>query len=876
MKIKKEMLVILIIGVIFIFMNMVHAIKGEEKEFILRDTIVLYPTDDATIHCKNPDANDGHTDHMTVRNMYGHPSDPDYWERDSLIRFDISSIATNSIIYSAKLKLYYYYWWDNNPVGHDLTLYRITSDWNEDTVTWNTRPSYAPQPTGYSTVPSSAGIWMEWDVTIDIQDFVNGVTNYGWMIKDEYYWGAHNIPITYFRTKEYGDFTPYLEIEFGSPPQSWYFIHITDPHVITNLLDDNEVWHKDIQKIANMNPPPDFVVCTGDLVDWAGDSILGLLNYDELTEDLYWENGMFYVDSGHTIPIFFCPGNHDARRVYQLAPPYYFIDYYLKIGPNYYTISHKNCRIFSLNGGADIWPFAIWPIDPPEGDGISDCYSSELTNFLNDVSDTNEKIKIVMVHQPYRTSRDNPKDGAFYNGRTQFIQVCNNYDVDLVFCGHLHYDGGIIPIGTNTKQVITNAITTSNMYRKVYVDDASGYVEIGNMESFNSVISGKISCNTNVHIYDEQGNHNGPNGTGEIEIQIPMSTYSYWKIDNDTLDINETYVEFMLEKNESKNYTIIIEGLSSERVSKNMNITLYTFMVDGNWAKAVYKNVTMYNTSLAIINANQSIFNYTMVIVDANKTVRKVIPTNYEKNLAPMNSSITGPSIAIPEIDYAYTINAVDPNGENIYYLVDWGDGTNSGWLGPYESGENCIATHFWNNEGNYPVRAKTKDDYGLIGNWSETLTVNIAGVDNIFITSSRPNEIYDCNISTNLSFNVYASAFNNTFGFIEFVDANWSILNYGTNATINVTQGKSILFSSGWNDGLAILTAEYNGCNDSVVFTINSSLFSFILYKGWNLITLPVENEYNASSLFNNIGGCSIILSWNASIQDFIIYVPG
>ncbi|HEC76484.1 MAG TPA: hypothetical protein ENI33_04410, partial [Thermoplasmatales archaeon] len=163
--------------------------------------------------------------------------------------------------------------------------------------------------------------------------------------------------------------------------------------------------------------------------------------------------------------------------------------------------------------------------------------------------------------------------------------------------------------------------------------------------------------------------------------------------------------------------------------------------------------------------------------------------------------------------------------------------------------------------------------------NFSSTYNFTITqqpSIDYIILTFETKNEIYDCNISTNLSFNVYASAFNNTFGFIEFVDANWSILNYGTNATINATQGKNILFSSGWNDGLAILTAEYNGCNDSVVFTINSSLFSFILYKGWNLITLPVENEYNASSLYQDINECSIILSWNASIQDFIIYVPG
>ncbi|HEC77446.1 MAG TPA: hypothetical protein ENI33_09375 [Thermoplasmatales archaeon] len=148
--------------------------------------------------------------------------------------------------------------------------------------------------------------------------------------------------------------------------------------------------------------------------------------------------------------------------------------------------------------------------------------------------------------------------------------------------------------------------------------------------------------------------------------------------------------------------------------------------------------------------------------------------------------------------------------------------------------------------------------------------------IDYISIVHKTENEIFDCNISTNFSFIAYASAFNNTYGFIDFIDANWSIVNYASNASINATHGKSILFNSGWNDGTAILTAEYNGHNDSVVFNINSSLFSFMLYKGWNLITLPCENSYNASSLFNDIEGCSIILGWNANVQNFIIYVPG
>lgn len=54
---------------------------------------------------------------------------------------------------------------------------------------------------------------MEWNVTKDVQMFLNGEANYGWKITDENYWGNVNIPITYFKSKESGDHIPFLEIK---------------------------------------------------------------------------------------------------------------------------------------------------------------------------------------------------------------------------------------------------------------------------------------------------------------------------------------------------------------------------------------------------------------------------------------------------------------------------------------------------------------------------------------------------------------------------------------------------------------------------------------------------------------------------------------
>ena len=107
-----------------------------------------------------------------------------------------------------------YCFWRTFKTGQELKQMVVTEDWDEDTVTWNTQPDYASEPTSVSLVPSGPTVWMEWDVTSDVQAFLDDpvVSNYGWEIRDDEYWGTYNIPRTYFRSKEFGAFTPYLTV----------------------------------------------------------------------------------------------------------------------------------------------------------------------------------------------------------------------------------------------------------------------------------------------------------------------------------------------------------------------------------------------------------------------------------------------------------------------------------------------------------------------------------------------------------------------------------------------------------------------------------------------------------------------------------------
>jgi hypothetical protein len=92
----------------------------------------------------------------------------------------------------------------------------------------------------------------------------------------------------------------------------------------------------------------------------------------------------------------------------------------------------------------------------------------------------------------------------------------------------------------------------------------------------------------------------------------------------------------------------------------------------------------------------------------------------YGLDESPNTPDINGPSKGNEGIEYTYTFSATDPENHDIFYSVSWGDGTNSGWLGPYSSGEEISLTHSWNDKGKYIILARSKDVYNIESEWGE------------------------------------------------------------------------------------------------------------------------------------------------------------
>ncbi len=87
---------------------------------------------------------------------------------------------------------------------------------------------------------------------------------------------------------------------------------------------------------------------------------------------------------------------------------------------------------------------------------------------------------------------------------------------------------------------------------------------------------------------------------------------------------------------------------------------------------------------------------------------------------APDAPEINGPISGKPLIKYEYIFKSNSPLDRDIYYYIDWGDGSFENWIGPYGSGEEVKVEHRWVWGGAYTIKARAKDTENLWGPWGE------------------------------------------------------------------------------------------------------------------------------------------------------------
>jgi hypothetical protein len=110
-----------------------------------------------------------------------------------LIHFDLSSIPSGATIDSATLYLYMFW---SDEVDRTYNVHRVTASWTEAGATWKYRDKdagidwatpggdYVSTETASASSGAAYDVWVGWAVTSDVQAFVDGTSNHGWLIRD--------------------------------------------------------------------------------------------------------------------------------------------------------------------------------------------------------------------------------------------------------------------------------------------------------------------------------------------------------------------------------------------------------------------------------------------------------------------------------------------------------------------------------------------------------------------------------------------------------------------------------------------------------------------------------------------------------------------
>lgn len=138
--------------------------------------------------------------------------------------------------------------------------------------------------------------------------------------------------------------------------------------------------------------------------------------------------------------------------------------------------------------------------------------------------------------------------------------------------------------------------------------------------------------------------------------------------------------------------------------------------------------VTVHVTVVAPNVEDQTYTGYVKVVNTENASDYENIPATLKTThigCPPSKPTITGKTSGKPGTKYDYTFVSTDPNNKELAYYIDWGDGSNTGWIGMYSSGTPVKLTHKFTSKGSFTIKAKARNTDDDESDWG-TLQVTM------------------------------------------------------------------------------------------------------------------------------------------------------
>lgn len=183
-------------------------VYGDQENVV----VVFQASADSYADQENPDSSYGTGELLKVRSLESRNA-------RTYVFFDISTIPPGASVLHAKLFLYL-----QKPPASNRTYLcrRLASAWDEGALTWGKKPESPSIYEASSIITTTPGL-VVWDVTDQVQKFLNGIrehvwSNFGWEIFDEHENSLGVQEAVFFsRESMEQDKRPFLTIEFKPP-----------------------------------------------------------------------------------------------------------------------------------------------------------------------------------------------------------------------------------------------------------------------------------------------------------------------------------------------------------------------------------------------------------------------------------------------------------------------------------------------------------------------------------------------------------------------------------------------------------------------------------------------------------------------------------
>ena len=176
----------------------------------------------------------------------------------------------------------------------------------------------------------------------------------------------------------------------------------------------------------------------------------------------------------------------------------------------------------------------------------------------------------------------------------------------------------------------------------------------------------------------------------------------------------------------------------------------------------------------------------------------------------------SGPDTGKPGF-YTFTATTTDPDGDQVAFKFNWGDGTESSWSSFVDSGGLVNGSHSWSSEGTYEVKVKAKDIYGAQSGWSDAHIIVISMEAPILEVDPVSLAFAEVKVpqTKTMTFRVYNSGTGTLSGTIS-DDRDWITVDptsfEGNDNTISVMVDTGVMDAELWKEYTGTVVITSNG----------------------------------------------------------------